>query len=74
MAIISMLRKTLAKVVESTVTIEEQLPMRRKNMVRFRQNDFDSDEFDEFDEQHEKKIKKKSKKVNFDIVKRGVYC
>ncbi len=46
-------------------------------MVRYHQNEYNSDEFDDFDnedERHEKKIKKKSKKIDFDMVRRGVYC
>jgi hypothetical protein len=36
-------------------------------MVKYRQNDFNSDEYDDFDdedEHHEKKIKNKSKKID----------
>ncbi len=46
-------------------------------MVKYCQNDYDSDESDDFDdenEHHEKKIKKKSKKVDFDTIRRGVCC
>jgi hypothetical protein len=46
-------------------------------MAKYRQNDFDSDEFDgsdDEDEHHEKKTKRKSKKIDFDIIRRGVYC
>jgi len=77
MAIISMLRKTLAKVAKFAIIVKEKLPMRWKNMARYRQNDFDNDEFDDFDnedERHEKNIKKKSKKVDFDIVRTWLYC
>jgi len=51
--------------------------MKWKNMVKYCQNDYDSDESDDFDdenEHHEKKIKKKSKKVDFDTIRRRVYC
>ncbi len=61
--------------VESTILVEEKLHVRRKNMARYHQNDFDSDEFEDSDDVHyEKKTKKKAKKVNFDIVRKGVYC
>jgi hypothetical protein len=72
-----MLRRTLAKVAKYAIIVKAKLPMRRKNMARHHQNDFDNDEFDDFDdedEHHEKKIKKKSKKVNIDIVRRRLYC
>jgi hypothetical protein len=42
-------RRTLVEVVESTITVEEKLPMIRKNTVKYCQNDFDSDEYDDFD-------------------------
>jgi hypothetical protein len=77
MAIINMFLKTSTKVVEFVIIIEEELPMRQKNMVKYHHNDFDSNEFDDSNdenEHHEKKTKKKSKKVDFDIVRRKVYC
>jgi Zn-finger nucleic acid-binding protein len=77
MVIINMPRRTLAKIAEFAIIIEEKLPMKRKNMAKYHQNDSNSDEFDDSnneDEHHEKKTKKKSKKVDFDIVKKGVYC
>jgi hypothetical protein len=46
-------------------------------MARYHQNDYDSDEFDDSDDENEhrgKKTQKKSKKIDFDIIKRGVYC
>ncbi len=70
-------RQTLAKVVEFAIVIKEKRPSKQKNMVKYCQNDSDSDEFDDSDnenEHHEKKTKKKSKKVDFDIVRKGVYC
>ncbi len=39
----------LIKVSEFAI-IEKELHMRRKNMAKYCQNDFDSDEFDDFDE------------------------
>jgi hypothetical protein len=68
---------TLAEVVEFAIIIEGELPIRWKNMARYCQNDSNNDEFDDFDnedEHHEKKTKKKSKKVDFDIIRKGVYC
>jgi len=46
-------------------------------MEKYHQNDSNSDESDDAndeDEHHENKTLKKSKKVDFDIIKRGVYC
>ncbi len=72
MAIIGMPRKTLAKATKSTITIKQEMLVRRRNMARCRQ-DFNSDEFDESnDEQF--KPKKKGAKVRFDTYRRGVYC
>jgi hypothetical protein len=45
----SMRRRTLAEIVEFVIIVEEKLPMRRKNMVKYRQNDSNNDEFDDFD-------------------------
>ncbi len=45
--------------------------MKRKNVARYCQNDFDSDEYEDNDDEHfEKKIKKKAKKVNFNTIRR----
>jgi hypothetical protein len=58
-------KRTLAKIVEFAIIIEEKLPMKWKNMARYHQNVFDSydsdeyDDFDDEDEHHEKKTKKK---------------
>jgi hypothetical protein len=68
-------RRTLAKIVESIILVQE-LPMKWKNMAKYCQKYYDNDEFDDFDnedEHHGKKTKKKSKKIDFDIV-RKVYC
>ncbi len=43
MTIISMPRRTLAKVVESIILIEEKLPMKQKNMAKYLPNNSDSD-------------------------------
>jgi hypothetical protein len=76
MAIVNMPGRTLIEITKFAIIVEEELPMRWKNMAKYRQNDFDSDEFDDYDdenEHHEKKTKQKSKKVDFDIVRRGEY-
>jgi hypothetical protein len=57
----SMHRRTLIEVVESAIIVEEELPTRRKNMVKYCQNDADSDEFDDFDEKMST-MKKRSKR------------
>ncbi len=72
-----MLKRTLAEVDEFAIIIEEKLTMKWKNMVRYRQNVSNSDEsndFDNEDEHHEKKTKKKYKKVDFEKIKKGMYC
>jgi hypothetical protein len=77
MAIINMPKRILVEIVESTIIIEEKLPMRRKNMVRYCHNDFDRDEYDDSndeDEDYEKKTKKKFKKTYFNTVRRELYC
>jgi hypothetical protein len=51
----------------------EKLFVKRKNMARCRQNNFDSDESydsNDDDEQYERKIKKKLKKVNLGTYKK----
>jgi hypothetical protein len=61
--------------IESTILVEKKLFVRRKNMAKYHQNDFNKDEFEDYDDEHnEKKNKKKAKKVNFNIVRKGVYC
>jgi hypothetical protein len=47
MAITSMLRRTLVKVVESAILVEEKLHVRRKNMVRCCLNKFESDKYED---------------------------
>jgi hypothetical protein len=46
-------------------------------LVKYCHNDFDDDEFDDYndeDDHHEKNTKNKSKKIDFDIVKKELYC
>ncbi len=62
MAIIGMPRRTLAKMVESTIVVEKEMPIRRRNMARYCQ-DSNSDEFDESDEDERIKPKRKGTKV-----------
>jgi hypothetical protein len=67
-------RRTLAKVVESIILVQE-LPMKWKNMAKYCQKYYDNDEFDDFDnedEHHGKKTKNKSKKIDFDIVRKCI--
>ncbi len=47
MVIINMPRKIVAKVAESAIIVEEELPMRWKNIMKYCQNVSDSDEFDD---------------------------
>jgi hypothetical protein len=49
-------------VVESTIAIEEKMPVRRRNMVRYCQ-DFNNDESNELDDDKQVKPKRKGAKV-----------
>jgi hypothetical protein len=73
MAIVGMPQRTLAKVVESTIAIEEKMSIRKRNMARYCQ-DFDSDEYDELDDEEQVKPNRIGAKVWFDTYRRGVYC
>jgi hypothetical protein len=44
MAIINMPKRTLPEVIEFLIIIEEELPMKWKNMVKYRQNVSNNDE------------------------------
>jgi hypothetical protein len=62
MAIIGIPRRTLAEMVELTIVVEKEMPIRRRNMAKYCQ-DFNSDEFDESDEDERIKPKRKGAKV-----------
>ncbi len=47
MTIISMLRKTLAKVAKSTIMIEREMPIRKKSIAKYHQ-DYDNEESKDF--------------------------
>ncbi len=47
MVIINMPRKIVVKVVEYAIIVEEELPMRWKNMAKYCQNVSDNDESDD---------------------------
>jgi len=72
MVIISMPKMILTKVVESTILVEEETHVKKKNVAKCHKIDFDIDESNNFndDEQHEKKAKKKHIKVNLDTYRR----
>ncbi len=53
MAIISMPRKTLIEVDESTILGKEKLHVRWKNMARYCPNDYNSDESKDNDDEDE---------------------
>jgi hypothetical protein len=56
---------------------EEKLPMKRKNMARYRLNNSNNDKSGASDDEHEhyeKKTRKKFKKMNIDTIRGGVYC
>ncbi len=65
-----MLQITLAKVVQSITTMEEELLARQK---KYRQANSNSEKLDEKYEDHHKP-KRKDIKVKFDISRKGVYC
>ncbi len=62
MAIISMLWKTLAKVAKLAIMIEEEMPIRKKNIVRYRQ-DSSSEESEDFDEKKNGNQRRKNEKI-----------
>jgi hypothetical protein len=53
MAIIGMPRRTLTKMDESTILVEEKLPMKWKNMVRYCPNNSNNDKFEDNDDEDE---------------------
>ncbi len=69
MAIISMSRRILVEVSESTITMENKLPMKQKNITRYHQANPNNEELYEEDEGHHK-TKKKDTKVQFDTIKK----
>jgi acetoin utilization deacetylase AcuC-like enzyme len=73
MAIISMLQKTLGKVTKSTILIEEEMLVRRKNITRYHQESY-IEELEEFDEEEKWKPNKKEMKYHFETYRRCVYC
>jgi hypothetical protein len=50
MAIISMPQRTMAKITKSTIMIEEELPIRKKSITRYRQ-DFDNKKSEDSNEE-----------------------
>ncbi len=69
-----MLQITLTKVVKFAITMEEQLPMRQKNITKYHKTNSNSEKLDEKDEEDHHKPKRKDIKVQFDTIRRGVYC
>ncbi len=61
MAIISMLRRTLVKMAESEILVEEKLHVRQNNMVKCCLNKFESEEYED-SANEDKHYKKKHKK------------
>jgi hypothetical protein len=74
MAIINTSQRTLVEIVKSTITMEEELRMMHKNIKRYHQANLDNDELDNEDEEDHHKTKRKDTKVQFDTIRRGVYC
>jgi hypothetical protein len=62
MAIISMPRKTLVEVVESTIMIEEEMPIRNMYIMRYSQ-DSNNDELEDFDEEKTMTKGKRNKRL-----------
>jgi hypothetical protein len=73
MAIIGMPQRTLAEMAISAISIKEEIPIRKRNMVRHHENS-NSDEFDELNDKEQVKPKRKGAKVQFDTCRRGVHC
>jgi hypothetical protein len=71
MEIIGMPRRILVDIAESTIAIEEEMPIRRRNMARYHQ-DFDT-ESNESNDEKQVKPKRKGAKVWFDTCRKGVY-
>jgi len=69
-----MSQKTLAKVVEFVITMEEELLVRQKNITIYCQANSDIEQSDDLDEEDHSKTKRKDTKVQFDTITRGVYC
>lgn len=74
MAIISMLQITLTNVVESTIVMKEELPVRWNNITRYHQANSNNEELDDWNEEDHHKTKRKDFKVQFNAIRRGVYC
>ncbi len=54
--------------------MEEKLPIRWKNIARYHQANLDNEELDDSNEGNHHKTKKKDTKIQFDSIRRGVYC
>jgi hypothetical protein len=54
--------------------MEEELPMKQKTILKYHQVNLNSDEFLKKDEEDHRKTKRKDIKVQFDTIRRGVYC
>jgi hypothetical protein len=64
----------LVEIAKSTTTMEEKLPIRWKNIARYHQANLDNEELDDSNEGNHHKTKKKDTKIQFDSIRRGVYC
>jgi hypothetical protein len=62
----------MAKVAELAIMIEEEMLVRLKSIVRYRQ-DSDSEELEDSDEEKKQRPKKKETKDHSETIRRGVY-
>jgi hypothetical protein len=72
-AIISMLCKTLAELVELAIMIEEEMLVRRKNIARYRQES-NNEELKDYNEEEKQQLKEKETKDHSKTYRKGVHC
>jgi len=68
-------QKTLVEVVNLTMVIEQEMPMKRKGQMVRHHQDFDSDEFEfDYDDENYQKTRRLRRKMKFETYQRGIYC
>jgi len=67
-------QKTLVEVVNSTVVIEQEMPMKRKGQMVRHHEGFYSDEFEfDYDDEDYQKTRRLRRKMKFETYKKGIY-
>ncbi len=56
------------EVVESIIMIEEEMPVRRKSIVKYCQ-DFNSEESNDFNEREKRRPRRKKQKITLELIK-----